>query len=145
MTMRRRRFKRQIRRVLATATGSATAPGGAMIDATPGAEVAANADSQSGSLLIVGIATSSIEGAVHRVRCWTGRTSTAPSDIDRGMRIRDVPANPDGIPFVLRFNGLRLDPGDLLKLTSSPEIEESSSSVHKMTISHKWAFTERNQ
>ncbi len=142
MTTRSRRPKLSVRRAFSTGSGSVTTVGATMVDMTPQAELGGNADPQFGSLLITGVATSTVKNAVERLIVWIGRTSTQPSIADSGVRTRDVLANPDGLPFVVRINGLKMSPGDVLKLNSVSVVEEDSSTVHRMVVSTKWAFRE---
>ncbi len=143
MTMnRRRRQRKQVRRIFTTGEGTSTAPTTVMIDITPQTELAALADRQNGNLTVTGVATCNTENAIHRLQVWTGRTSTQPAVEDQGVRTRDVPANPDGLPFVVRFNGLKLTPGELLKLNTFAVVEEDATATHTMVVTAKWAFTE---
>ncbi len=143
MTMRRgRRQRPTIRRSFGGGTGSATALNTVILDFVAATEVAAGADSQTGSLLVTGVMTSTIKNALHRVKIWKGRTTTEPADSDAGVRTRDLPANPDGIPFIFRIKGLTLHQGDLMKLYSDAIFEEDASSVHTSIVSTKWAYHE---
>ncbi len=141
---RSRRPKVIIRRRFSAGSGSASALNTNMIDITPQIELGSTVDPQVGQLLVTGVATSTIKNAIQRITVWTGRTSTQPADADRGVRTRDVPANPDGLPFVLRFTGLKLSGGEVLKLVSFAEAEEDASSVHRQIVTTKWAFHELN-
>ncbi len=141
-TTRRRRQRKQVRRVFTVGSGIATTTNVNMVDITPQTELVALADRQNGNLTVSGVASSSVKNAVHRILVWTGRTSAQPAETDQGVRTRDVLANPDGLGFVVRFNGLKLVPGTLLKLISFVEVEEDSTSVHGMVVATKWAFTE---
>ncbi len=89
-----------------------------MIDSTPQAELSATDDSRFGELLVTGMAWIDLidESAIHQCVVWVGRTSTEPSASDTGVRTRQYAANQQGLPFVLRFRGIRVDPGQIVKL-----------------------------
>jgi len=142
-----RRSRNPIRRLFFTGVGSATSVGPNMIDSTPVPELGAADDSQFGELLVTGMATIDLidESAIHQCVVWVGRTSTEPSASDTAVRTRQYAANQQGLPFVLRFRGLRVDPGMILKLITQVVAETDAAIVHQNLISIKWAFRELRQ
>ncbi len=74
-----------------------------------------------------------------------GRSSTTPGIADTGVRTRQYPANEIGTPFVFRIRGLRVNPGELMKMITTPVIESSTSIVHKNVVHVKWTFREMRQ
>ncbi len=149
MTTRRftRKVRNPVRRTFLTSSGSSTVIGTNMIDSTPVTELGAGADSQFGDLLVTGLAAIDLSGelALHQAVLWVGRTSTQPAVTDTGVRTRQFAANQQGLPFVLRFRGLRVDPGMLMKLVTAPIVESSTSVVHENVVSVKWSFRELRQ
>ncbi len=105
-----------------------------MIDSTVRAEISGTADPEIHEVQVAGIATSTVKNAIQRITCFVGRTSTHPSDTDTGVRVRHVMANPDGIPFMVKFKQLRMNPGDTLGLHSQASVEEDASSVHSVAF-----------
>ncbi len=142
-----RRARNPVRRVFFTGVGSATALSAVMIDLTPAGELGAAADSQFGDLLVTGMALIDLadEAAIHQVKVWTGRTSTEPNSADRGVRTRQVLANSAGLPFVVRFRGLRINAGELMKLFVLPIAETDAAIIHQSLVSAKWSFRELAQ
>ncbi len=118
-----------------------------MIDLTPVLELGANADSQVGDLLVTGLALVDLadEAAIHQALIWVGRTSTQPAQEDRGVRTRQYAANQQGLPFVLRVRGLRVDAGQLLKIVTFAIAETNAAVVHQNVVSTKWSFRELAQ
>ncbi len=149
MTTRRfsRRARNPVRRTFLTSSATQTTLGSTMNDTTPVAELAAGADSQSGDLLVTGMAVIDLadELGIHQTIVWVGRTSTTPAVTDTGVRTRQYGANAQGLPFVLRFRGLRVNPGDQLKLQTTPITETNGALIHQSLISVKWTFRELRQ
>ncbi len=149
MTSRRfsRRTRNPIRRQFTNQVATGTAIGAAMIDLTPVPELSSTADSQVGEILVTGMAIMDLadEAAIYTAILWIGRTSTTPAVTDRGVRTRQFGGNSQGIPFVLRFTGLRVDPGQLLKLITQATIETDAAIVHQHVVNVKWAFRELAQ
>ncbi len=149
MTMRRRSrvVRNPVRRTFASQSGTSAAPGSNMIDLTVVSEIAAISDSQVGDVLVTGIAGVDLvdEYAIHQMLLWVGRTSTQPSQQDRGVRTRQFPANEIGTPFILRIRGLRVDAGELMKLITVPTVETSTSIIHTNIVSVKWSYREMRQ
>jgi len=117
------------------------------VDITPVPELGAGADSQFGDLLVTGLALidASDEMAVGQVLVWVGRTSTTPSQADRGVRTRQFAYQAVGLPFVFRFRGLRVDPGQLMKLITNFRVETLSTLTHQHIVHAKWSFRELAQ
>ncbi len=128
-------------------TATSTTIGGVMNDIAIVAELAAGADSQVGDLLITGLALIDLadEAAIHQILVWVGRTSTQPTQTDRGVRTRQYAANAQGLPYVMRIRGLRIDVGDQMKLVSFAIAETNASVVHQNVVSVKWSFRELAQ
>ncbi len=149
MTTRRfsRRVRNPIRRSFTSGSGTSTGLGGVMVDITPVSELGPTADSQFGDLLVVGNAWIDLadEAAIHRCIVWVGRTSTQPSTSDTGVRTRQFSANQQVLPFVLRFRGLRVNPGELLKLNTEAVVESDTTVIHQNQVHVKWAFRELRQ
>ncbi len=149
MTMRRtsRRTRNPVRRVFTSGQGSSTTIGGTMTDSTPVSELSATADSQFGDILVTGLALIDLadEGAIHQCILWVGRTSTEPAVTDTGVRTRQYAANAQGLPFVLRFRGLKVNPGQLMKVLTKPLVETNAALVHQELVSIKWSFRELRQ
>ncbi len=139
-----RRPRNPVRRVFNTAVGSATVTSANMVDATVVAELGSTDDSQSGDLLVSGVSIIDLadEAAIHQIKVWVGRVSTEPAASDTGVRTRQVMANAQGVPFVVRFRGLRVDPGQLMKLITEPIAETDAAIVHQSIVSFKWSFHE---
>ncbi len=118
-----------------------------MNDITVVSALAAGADSQVGDLLITGLALIDLadEAAIHQLLVWTGRTTTQPAQEDRGVRTRQYAANAQGLPYVMRIRGLRVDVGDNLKLVSFAVAETNASVIHQNVVSVKWSFRELAQ
>ncbi len=136
--------RRQVRRTFTGAFASQTAAGAAnvMVDSTFVSELAGSADPEIHEVTVYGIATSTVKNAIHSLVMQVGRTSTHAAQTDAGVRTRTVPANPDGIPFVVKFKALRVNPGDQLGVFSFAEVEEDASTVHRMAILIKDVWTE---
>ncbi len=136
--------KRQVRRNFVTASGTATSTGAGnvMVDVTVRSERAFDADPEIHEIVITGVATSSIEDGVHHIVVHIGRTSTHPTESDAGVRVRQVGANPTGLPFSVRIKALRLNPGDQLGVFSFAAVELNASSVHRNVFSIKDVWTE---
>ncbi len=148
MTTRRRRATRNpVRRTFVSGVGTGTVIGNVMVDLTPVTELGAGADSQVGDLLVTGLALldAADEGGIGQVLVWVGRTSTTPAQEDTGVRTRQFAGNQQGIPFVLRFKGLRVNPGQFVKLQSFVRVETLSSLTHQHIVHVKWAFRELRQ
>ncbi len=151
MTNRNRGFRRvvrnPIRRAFVNGNGGTGTLFTNMVDITPQAELGSTADSRSGDLLVMGVALIDLadEAGVHQVIVWVGRTSTEPSPEDTGVRTRQVPANSAGLPFALRFRGLRVDPGMQMKLITQPIAETDATVIHQDLVSVKWSFRELRQ
>ncbi len=149
MTTRRftRRARNPVRRIFVSQAGSSSAIGTDMIDLVIVGELTSQLDSQFGDVLITGIAGGDLtdEYAIHQLVLWVGRTSTSPGIADTGVRTRQYPANEIGTPFVFRIRGLRVNPGELMKMTTSPVIESSTSIVHQNVVHVKWSFREMRQ
>ncbi len=149
MTTRRftRKVRNPVRRVFTRGTGSATAIGTTMVDLTPQVELAATADSQFGDLLVVGMAWGDLadEASIHQCVVWIGRTSTFPAVEDTGVRTRQFGANSQALPFVLRFRGIRVNPGEFIKLNTLVVEESVGSIIHQNLVSVKWSFRELRQ
>ncbi len=111
-----------------------------MLDLTVQAELGSEAVPELHELTIVGIATSTVKNALHRLVVYVGRTSTHPTETDTGVRTRDFPANPNGLPFSFRIKALRMNPGDQLGLHSFAVLEEDASTVHSNVITVKDVF-----
>ncbi len=111
-----------------------------MVDSTIQGAIGSEADPQLHELTIVGVAVSSVENAVHRLVVHVGRTSTHPAITDAGVRTRDYPANPAGLPFVFRIKALRMNAGDILGIFTFIAVEEDASSVHQDTLTVKDVF-----
>ncbi len=118
-----------------------------MVDLTPVTELGASDDSQFGELLVTGMAWVDLvdETAIHQCVVWVGRTSTEPSASDTAVRTRQYGANLQALPFVLRFRGLRVDPGMSLKLITHAVAESDAAVIHQNLVSVKWAFREMRQ
>ncbi len=118
-----------------------------MIDITAVPELSSTSDSQSGDLLVTGIALVDLadEGAIHQCIVWVGRTSTQPNESDIGVRTRQFGANAQGMAFVLRFRGIRVNPGDILKVKTRPIVETNTAVVHQNVLNVKWTFREMRQ
>ncbi len=142
-----RRSRNPVRRLFATGAGSATSVGPNMIDIAIVAELGASDDSQFGELLVTGMAWIDLvdETAIHQIVVWVGRTSTEPSASDTGVRTRQFGANLQALPFVLRFRGLRVDPGMQMRLISQVVAESDAAIIHQNLIQTKWAFREMRQ
>ncbi len=144
MTTRRfpRRPRRTIRRAFFSQNAVQTSLATDMIDLLVRAELAFDADSEIHELVITGIAIDSISTSIHKMVVFVGRTSTHPSDTDRGVRVRHFAANPTGLPFVFRFKNLRMNPGDQLGVHTQAVVEDDTSSIHQNTIVVKDVFYE---
>ncbi len=148
MTTRRRRVTRNpVRRTFTSGVGESGTIGSTMVDLTPVSELGTQVDSQVGDLLVTGVALldAADEAAIGQCLVWVGRTSTTPSESDTGVRTRQFPANQQGLPFVLRFRGLRVNPGELLKLVTNTKVETLSTLTHQHVVHVKWAFRELRQ
>ncbi len=151
MTNRNRNFRRvvrnPIRRAFVDGAGSTGTLFTNMVDVTPQAELGSTADSRSGDLLVMGMALIDVadEAGIHQIVVWVGRSSTEPSPEDTGVRTRQVPANSAGLPFAVRFRGLRVDPGMIMKLITQPIAETVGTVVHQSLVSVKWSFRELRQ
>ena len=136
-----------VRRTFSIQAGTSSTLGSNMIDIVQAGPIGAQDDSQTGDLLVTGVALIDLvdEAAIHQCLVWVGRTTTAPAQEDRGVRTRQFAANSQGIPFVLRFRGLRVDAGDILQLSTAPVGETVNSLVHQNVVSVKWSFRELAQ
>ncbi len=143
----RRATRNPIRRTFIDGTGSSTTLGTNMVDITPVSELGATVDSQFGDLLVTGISWIDTldEAGVHQILVWVGRSSTEPDQADTGVRTRQMVANRDGLPFVVRYRGLRVNPGQLMKLISHPIAESLATVIHQQLVSVKWSFRELRQ
>ncbi len=140
-------MRNPVRRTFTTQSATSTTIGVNMIDLTIVSEIAATADSQHGDVLVTGMALVDLtdQVAIHQMVLWVGRTSTEPAIEDIGVRTRQFGANEIGTLFVLRFRGLRVDPGQLMKCVTQPIAESNSTVVHKNTVSVKWSYRELRQ
>ncbi len=148
MTTRRRRVTRNpIRRVFFTGAGTGTTPGATIVDLTPVPELDSAADTQVGELLVTGLSLidAADEATISQCLVWVGRTSTAPNEKDTGVRTRQFPGNQQGLPFVLRFRGLRVNPGQILKLITLVKVETLATITYQHIVHVKWAFRELRQ
>ncbi len=149
MTTRRfnRRARNPVRRSFGFQTGTTGTIGSATIDLTLQAVLAAEADSRTGDVLITGLALvdAADEAAIHQCLCWVSRVSTEPAQEDTGVRTRQFAANAQGLPFVLRFRGMRVNPGELLKILIFPIVETLATITHQDIVSTKWTFREMRQ
>ncbi len=146
MTSRRftRRVRNPVRRVFATQAATSADVTSNMIDLTIQAELASTSDSRTGDVLVTGVALIDLtdEAAIHQMSVWVGRTSTEPAPEDTGVRTRQYPANSQGIPFVFRVRGLRIDPGMQLRLTTQAIVETVGTVIHQNVVSVKFTFRE---
>ncbi len=149
MTTRRfpQRSRNPIRREFATGSGSTGTINTNMVDITIVSELATSADSQFGDVLVVGLALvdAADEGGIHQAVFWVGRTSTEPSPQDTKVRTRQYSANQQGLPFVLRIRGLRVDPGMQLHMITQPIAETLGTITHQDLVSVKWSYRELRQ
>ncbi len=148
MTSRRfRRSRNPVRRTFFTGSGSATALATNMVDLTLKTELGSTSDSQTGDVLVTGVALIDLvdEAAIHQAVLWVGRTSTEPDQADTGVRTRQFAANSQGLPFVIRFRGLRVDPGMIMKFVTHAIAETDAAIVHQNIVSAKWSFREMRQ
>ncbi len=147
MTSRNRRVRNPVRRTFSVGVGTGGTIDTAIVDITPVSELSATADSQFGDLLVTGIALidASDEMAVGQIMVWTGRTSTEPSQADRGVRTRQFAYQAVGLPFVFRFRGLRVDPGMQMKLISNFRVETLATLTYQHIVHVKWSFRELAQ
>ncbi len=149
MTTRRfsRRARNPVRRAFFQSAGTGTVSGTTMVDQTPVPELGSTSDSQFGDLLVtgMGVIDQADEMAIGQVIVWVGRTSTQPAVEDTGVRTRQWSYNQQGVPFVMRFRGLRVNPGEVMKLNSFFISETLATLVHQHLISTKWSFRELRQ
>ncbi len=149
MTTRRftKRVRNPVRRSFTSGIGNSGVVGATMVDLTPVTELGPTADSQFGDLLVTGLAFVDLadDAAIHQCIVWVGRTSTVPAITDRGVRTRQFAANAQGLPFVLRYRGLRVDAGDVLKLITVIVVETNAALVNQNIVSVKWSFRELAQ
>ncbi len=146
MTTRRftRRVRNPVRRVFLSQSATSADVTSNMIDLVINAELAGTSDSRTGDVLITGVALIDVvdEAAIHQLQVWVGRTSTEPAPEDTGVRTRQYPANSQGLPFVFRVRGLRVDPGMQIRMTSQAIVETVSTLIHQNVVSVKFTFRE---
>ncbi len=128
-------------------SGTTGTLGATMVDLTPVPELGPTADSQFGELLVTILSGTEVADriAIHQLIVWVGRTSTEPAPEDTGVRTRQYGANEQGMLSVHRIKGLRVNPGELMKLLTKPILESDTDAVNDSLVSAKWTFRELRQ